>query len=269
MSALARWEAFLAQIEDRHRRVLAEAVAAGRDFIASVAAGGDVTPLSHQLMGAESRLQDLETAVTDTWHAKVDDAILAEGHGVAVRDAEFARGQVVVDRMEDARDELSPRLHVELAQQRFQYALATTRSIYCTFCGAPGPRPLTFRALELRCQTCQAATVFDPGELMRSVAAVGTHAVAQVAALAEWRAMKAADRRARRLRPPVPLAAIMDSERSQIAYWRTYLTVRAAFEPELARDPGLEIRSRMEQWYVSHAEYEQEWVRAGRPRTPV
>jgi hypothetical protein len=31
--------------------------------------------------------------------------------------------------------------------------------------------------------------VFDPGELMRSVAAVGTHAVAQVAALGEWRAM--------------------------------------------------------------------------------
>ncbi len=269
MSALARWEAFLAQIEDRHRRVIGEAEASGRGFIASVQGGGDVTPLSHQLMGVESRLQELESAIIDTWHAKVEDAIFADGHGVPVRDAEYARGEAVKDRLEDARDELSPRLHAELAQLRFQHALATTRAIYCSFCGAPGPRPLSFRALELRCPTCQASTLFDPGELMRSVAAVGTHAVAQVAALAEWRAMKDADRRARRLRPPVPLAAIIASERSQIAYWRTYLAVRATFEPELARDPGFEIRSRMEQWYVSHAEYEEEWVRAGRPRTPV
>lgn len=269
MSAIARWDAFLAQIEDRHRRVIAEAEASGRGFIASVAAGGDVTPLSHQLMAVESRLQDLESAIIDTWHAKVEDAIFAEGYGVEVRDAEYLKGEAVKDRLDDAREELSPRLHAELANHRFEYALATSRAIYCTFCGAPGPRPLTFRAVELRCQTCQAGTVFDPGELMRSVAAVGAHAVAQVAALVEWRAMRAADRRARRLRPPVPLAAIVESERSQIAYWRTYLMVRASFEPELARDPGLEIRSRMEQWYVSHAEYEEEWVRAGRPRTPV
>jgi len=111
--------------------------------------------------------------------------------------------------------------------------------------------------------------VFDPGELMRSVAAVGSHALAQVAATAEWRVMRAADRRARRWRPPVPLDAIMASEQSQILYWRRYLAARSTFEPELARDPSLEIRSRMEQWYVSHAEYEEEWVRAGRPRTPV
>jgi hypothetical protein len=67
----------------------------------------------------------------------------------------------------------------------------------------------------------------------------------------------------------VPLAAIVADEQAQIAYWRAYLTVRSGFEPELGRDLGMEIRSRMEQWYVSHAEYEEEWVRAGRPRTPV
>ena len=269
MSALARWEAFLGQIADRHHRVIAEAEVAGRSFIASVVAGGDVVPLSHQLMGVESRLQELETAIIDTWHAKVEDAIFAEDLGVAVRDAEYLKGEAVKDRLEDARDELSPRLHAELAQLRFEHALATTRAIYCSFCGAPGPRPLSFRAMELRCPTCQAATVFDPGELMRSVAAVGTHAVAQMAAIGEWRAMKTADRRARRIRPPVPLAAIVADEQGQITYWRAYLSVRADFEPELGRDLGMEIRSRMEQWYVSHAEFEEEWVRAGRPRTPV
>jgi hypothetical protein len=269
MSALARWDAFLAQIEQRHGEVIVAAEVAARAFIASVASGGDVIPLSHQLMAVEARLQALESNIIDTWHAKVDDAILEEGHGVAARDAAYARGEALKDRLYDAREELSPRLHAELARLRFDHALASTRDIYCRFCGAAGPRPLSFRALELRCATCQASTVFDPGELMRSVAAVGTHALAQVAANAEWRAMRIADRRARRIRPPVPLAAIVASEQSQIAYWRRYLAARATFEPELARDPSLEIRSRMEQWYVSHAEYEEEWVRAGRPRTPV
>lgn len=269
MSALARWDAFLAQIQQRHGEVITAAEAAARAFIASVAAGGDVTPLSHQLMAVEARLQALESNVTDTWHARVEDAIFADGLGVAERDAAFAKGQALVDRLDDAREELSPRLHAELARVRFDHALASTRDIHCRFCGAAGPRPLSFRAVVLRCPTCQAETVFDPGELMRSVAAVGAHALAQVVATNEWRAMRAADRRARRLRPPAPLAALVDSERSQISYWRRYLAARATFEPELARDPSLEIRARMEQWYVSHAEYEEEWVRAGRPRTPV
>lgn len=270
MSALDRWEGFLAQIEHRHREVLAAGEAAGRDFIAGVAAGGDVTPLSHQLMAVESRLQALESNIFDTWHARAHDAILAEGGREAACDAAIASGLAAQDRLEDAREELSPRLHAELAQQRFQYALAAAaHALYCSHCGAAWHRPLSFRALELRCPRCQGLSLFDPGELMRSVAAVGAHALAQVTATAEWRAMRAADRRAGRLRPPVPLAAIVDSERSQIAYWHRYLAARAAFEPELARDPGLEIRSRMEQWYVSHAENEEEWVRAGRPRTPV
>lgn len=58
----------------------------------------------------------------------------------------------------------------------------------------------------------------------------------------------------------------VDYERAQIAYWRAYLAVRARFEPEIGRDPGKEIRARMEAWYISHAEYEEAWVAAGRPR---
>jgi len=269
MSALVRWDGFLAQIEGRHRQVIAEAEASAREFIAGVAAGGDYIPIAHQLMGVEARLQALEASIIDTWHAKVDDAILAEGLGVPARDRAFEKGQALQDQLDDNREELSPRLHAELAQQRFQHALAAGRALACNACGAVGTRPISFRALDLQCMSCHAHMLFEPGELMQSVAAVGTHALSQVAATAEWRAMRVADRRARRIRPPVPLAAIMDNERSQIAYWRRYLAERARFEPEMGRDPSMEIRSRMEQWYVSHAEYEEEWVRAGRPRTPV
>ena len=58
MSALARWDAFLAQIEGRHRDVIAEAEASARAAIATLAAGGDYLPLSHQLSAIDARLRD-------------------------------------------------------------------------------------------------------------------------------------------------------------------------------------------------------------------
>lgn len=227
MSALARWDAFLAQIEGRHAAVRRDAEAAAHAFIAGVAAGGDHLPLSHQLMAVRSRLQELETMIADTWHAKVEDAIFSEGHGVAVRDAQFAKGEALRHALDDAREELEPRIFAELARQRHARGLGET------------------------------------------VAALASHAVAQEAAVVEWRAMRAAERALHAIRPPRPLAPIRAYEQAQITYWRRYLAVRAQFEPILARDPALEIRSRMEQWYVSSAEYEEAWVAAGRPRTPI
>ena len=103
---------------------------------------------------------------------------------------------------------------------------------------------------------------------MRSVAAVGTHAVAQEAANAEWRAMRHAQRVMQAYRPPYP-RAIKTYERAQIAYGFKYLGVRSKLEPELARDPAMEVRSRMEQWYTMSAEFEQAWVAAGRPRERI
>jgi hypothetical protein len=227
MSALARWDAFLAQIEGRHGQVRAEAEASARAFIANVAGGGDYLPMSHQLMAVRSRLQELETMITDTWHAKVSTAISDEGLDIATRDAAFAKGEALKHRLDDEREELEPRIFAELARQRFA-------------CG-----------------------------LGESVAAIAAHAVAQEAVVTTWRAMRRAERALNAIRPPRTLEPIKAYERAQIAYWRAYLEVRARYEPILARDPALEIRSRMEQWYVSSVEYEPAWVAAGRPREPI
>ena len=48
----------------------------------------------------------------------------------------------------------------------------------------------------------------DPDELMRSAGAIGTHPIAQQAAVTEWRAMVAADRARRAARSPAPLHLI-------------------------------------------------------------
>jgi hypothetical protein len=265
MAAIARWDAFLAQIEGRHRGVRDETEATARQFIASVAGGGDDGLLSQQLAAVHRRLLELEAMIADTWHAKVEDAIFGEGLGVADRDREFLKGQRLHHALEDARDELEPRLYAELARQRYAHAERLPRSVACHGCGQPLAAPVTYRTIEVPC-SCGARTEYQPPQLLMSVAAVGTHAVAQEAVVAEWRAMKAAERAMHAIRPPRPLAAVQHTERSQIVYWQAYLAVRSRFEPELARDPAFEIRSRMDQWYRSTAEFEEAWVAAGRPR---
>ena len=268
MSALARWDAFLGQIEARAASVRSDAEATGRAFIASVAAGGDYVPMSHQLMAVNNRLQDLEKNITDTWHAKVDDAIAAENLGEDRRWAAFGKGEALRHALDDLREELEPRLFAELSRQRYQHAIAQKRDVRCAKCGQPLATPLVFRAIDLAC-ACGARTPYEPGELMRSVAAIGAHAVAQESVNREWRAMRAAERALHAVRPPRPLAVVKTYERAQIAYWRAYLGVRSQYEPELGVDIAMEIRSRMEQWYVSSAEFEEAWVAAGRPRDVV
>jgi hypothetical protein len=269
MLALTRWDGFLLQIETRHRQVLGEAEAAARDMIATLATGGDPAPLSHQLMAVDNRLMDLETKITDTWHAQAEQAVFDSGGNVADRDRAYARGEALRHALSDNREELDSRLLAELARQRFRHALTTLPALACGWCGGRYQPPLAFRAVEIPCPACGNRIPFEPGPLMRSVGAIGTHAVAQETVNAEWRAMRTAERRLHAIRPPRPLEPVVAYEAAQITYWRAYLAVRSHFEPELARDPGLEIRSRMEQWYVANAEFEEAWVRAGRPRLAV
>lgn len=265
MSALARWDAFLTQIQHRHEQVRTEATASGRAFIAQVAGGGDYTPLSHQLGAVKHRLQDLEAKIMDTWHAQVDDAITDEGNPVEVRDAACAKGVALGHRLEDARDDLEIALMAELARARYQAAQAALAPATCGACRAQYQPPHGFRQVDFTC-ACGATVTYDPGELMRSAGAIGAHAVAQESAAAEVAAMRAADRAARGARSPCPLHLLQAWEAAQIAYWRKYVVARAWFEPELGRDPALEVRKRMEQWYVYTAEQEEAWRAAGSRR---
>jgi hypothetical protein len=268
MSAIARWDAFLGQIEERHKSVRAEAEGSARAFIAQVAAGGDYMPLSHQWSAIQNRLQDLETKIIDTWHEKVDDAIMDEVNSTDERDRQRAKGEALKHALDDARCELEPHLFAELTRARWQHAQAQHRPTACSSCGAQLAAPIAFRHYEMPC-ACGARTMIAPSELVSSVASIGTHSIAQEAANAEWRAMRYAERAMHAQRPPYSIESIKAYERAQIAYWFKYLSVRSQFEPELARDPAMEVRSRMEQWYTMFADHDHTWVAAGRPRERI
>jgi hypothetical protein len=267
MGASDRWQAFLSQIEGRHRGVRDEAWSSAQAMIGGIT-DGDAAALSRAWSAAESRLQELEKMIIDTWHAKVDAAFAEENVDQQTRMDAYGRGDALKFTVENEREKLQQRIYAELARQLFARALADRRDKFCSACGAALALPVCFRAVEVRC-SCGQTAMFEPGGVMRAVEAVGTHALSQNEAWAEWLAMREADRRARQVRPPVPLQLLKAYERAQIAYWRRYFAARALMEPEVARDPASFVRSRMDPWYRYSAQHEEEWKRAGDPREKI
>jgi hypothetical protein len=265
MGAVARWEAFLAQTEGRHRAVRAEAAQGAQVAIAALP-GADAAPVVRAWSTVEGRLRDLEGKIIDTWHEKVAAAFSAEDADADTCDAAYQKGARLDFDLQMAREELEVDIVAGCARELFARALAERRDRFCTGCGAALAIPMSFRALELNCPGCQARVLFEPGAAARAAGSVGAHALPQLMARAPWRAMREAERRFREWRPPRPLALVKQHERAQLAYWRAYLAARAEIEPELSRDPVLEVRARMEPFYLDVAEQEPAWVEAGRPR---
>jgi hypothetical protein len=110
MSALARWDAFLAQIEGRHRDVRTEAFAAALHDISRLAAGGDHMPLARQLSSVDRRLEDLERKLAGACRDTTLDG-----------DAR-ARGVSLQHQLEDERMLLPVRVFADLARQRYKHA---------------------------------------------------------------------------------------------------------------------------------------------------
>lgn len=263
MRAVERWQSFLKQIEERHKLVRDEAVAGAREAFPE--GGYDPTPISIAWAGVNDCLLELERRIIDTWHEKVEDVFEAEGYKRPELDVERRKGEVLAYELENARQSAEMHLLAGLAREIHQRALATQKERQCPTCGATLDVPLSYRAVNLRCAHCSSVSTFEPGMLARSAVAFGAHPIAWVTSEREWHLMRQAERRVHDQRPPVPLALLKDYERAQITYWFSYFKTKSQFEPEL-HDVAREVRARMAWWYDSHAEHEEEWLAAGRPR---
>lgn len=264
MSARERWNAFLGQIEARHGELVRESFDGAKEAFPEM--GFDTSPVAVALGAVKLRLLDLESRIADTWNERVDDAFEAEGASHEERTRARELGEALKRRLERQRERLEPHAFAHAAHEMHRRALAQRQDVACTNCGAPLSPPLSYRAIEVRCLVCSAVGVFEPSALMRQVEATGSHAVAWVAAEPEWNAMWDAEERVRAARSPCPLAILQAYETAQIVYWTKYFRTKAQMVPEIAVDVEANVRSRLESWYMSSADHEQEWVRAGRPR---
>ena len=267
MQALQRWDGFLAQIRDRHAAIIAECDAAFGPILQQLTAGGDTGVISRQISLTNGRLRELEDRIESTFNEKVEAVFESEGASDAMRAAEYAKGRRQRWALEFARDAYEPTVLDRLFRMQYAHAQATQQPLVCAHCRNVMPLPLVGRTLPIRC-ACGGTTEYVPSALMKMASASGADAVAKVAAQAEWRQMVEAANIRVELRPPYSLEVIMHIERTQIAYYRAYWTVRGQFEPE-RNDVAREVRAIMEPWYVTSAEFEPAWVAAGRPRSPL
>ncbi len=264
MSARDRWTGFQKQIETRHGELVREAFEGAKEALPEL--GFDTTPVAVALTAMRTRLLDLENKIIDTWNDKVDDTFEAEGISHAERAQARAAGEALRRRLERQRERLEPHAFAHAAHGMHVRALADRKDVNCTHCGAPLAPPVSFRAIELRCSSCGAVGVFDPGSMLRMVEAMGSHAIAWVAAEREWHAMQDAEDAIRDTCSPTSLALLQAYESAQINYWSRYFQSKGAMVPEIENDPHRNVRLRLELWYVHNAEHEEAWRKAGRPR---
>lgn len=264
-AALARWEAFLAQIAARHAAICAEAEEGSRAALA--ACDHDVTPLSHAWMAVNDRLMDLEQRIASTWHEKVEAVFEAEGLDRGLQLRELERGNDLAFELENRREITEQRSFALAARELHGRALRAQVDRSCGHCGVELPIPVTYRAINVSCRHCGTRVTFEPGTVARMAVASGSHALAWEAAMPEWIAMRRAERAIRLHRSPVPLALLKAHEHAQIAYWWKYFSTKAHFEPEV-RDVSREVRARLQPWWTM-ATTEEAWRQAGDPRAAV
>ncbi len=267
MQAQQRWESFLAQIRDRHAAIIVDCDAALVPILQQLVAGGDTSVISRQLSLTDARMCELEDRIEATFNDKVEGAFESEGASVAVCNAEGLKGRRLRWHLGFARNLHEPMVLDRLVRMQYAHAQATQAPLVCAHCRNVMPLPLVGRTMPIRC-ACGGTTEYVPSALMKMASASGADAVAKVAAQAEWRQMVEAQNMRHELRPPYSLEVIMHIERTQIAYYRAYWTMRGQFEPE-RNDVAREIKAIMEPWYVTYAEFEPAWVAAGRPRSPL
>lgn len=265
-NAQSRWNAFLKQIADRHAAVCSEARQAALDALRSN--DYDPSPIAVAWGAVTHRLGELERRISETWHEKVEAAFESEGRDRATLAAARKQGEDLAFELENARERVEKSVYAQGAREMYARAISRQNGHICPNCGAPVEVPFTAKALNFRCTHCDAIVSFEPGSEVRMAVAFGAHALAWEAAYDQWVAMRIADRAAREARSPTPIHLLKAYERAQIAHWFKYLEAKALWEPEL-RDIPHEVRSRMEQWYRMFADYQPEWVKAGRPQEPI
>lgn len=238
----ARWEAFLAKIEQAFAALMTEA----REGCLDLARAGDTTAMSNAWQGVRSEVFALSERIGTTWREKV--AATFEASGV--------EGDQL-QREEDRGHELTRTLLHQLERQEIliwgeagELVLERARaedgqSFKCTQCGAALPVPQrSFRSVHVVCEYCRAINTFEPGTRARMVEHFCGHHLSQRAALEPWEELKAVERRRRDARGEHP-ALQADLERAARAYWQTYFVARARLIPDFENDVERDVEARV------------------------
>lgn len=266
-AALNRWYDFLRRITEKHGALLEEA-RTGCPAL-HLEADLDPGPMTNAWTGFNAQALALESKVMSTWSEQVSDLFESSGVSRKVTNEEQARGEATAARMEWDRESTRLRIFGDAARRVWERAWKEMAQVTpCSQCGEQVPvPPHTYQAVNLTCPACDAVNTFEPGTWVRMIQWFCAHALAEENAFELWYPKVQAEN-ARRGARSSSMKLIQAEEAATVAYWRRYLEVRAQVCPTYAPALLPDLKGKMDAFY-RFLEYDDAWIRAGKPRMPL
>jgi len=210
-----KWEAFLGKVSARFREIMAEAEPGLDEIIATEVL--DPAPVSGALSAVKARVYGLQKKIDESW-ASID----AQLEGGALRNQLQERGRALSKQIEM---ELEVFLIHKAAQAARALKVLVDKELgqvpRCSGCGVDLVPPVRHEASTVTCAHCNAVNTLMPGmATLMFYRGSAPHALAQEAALAEWKAQQQAEQAFHDIREPGP-ADLKRLEAAHVAYWRT------------------------------------------------
>jgi len=260
---VARWDKFLQSITARHDEILREAQAGCAQLLIDNDYDTHAFGLAWGAMGM--RAQQLTSKISDTWDEKVSPMFDELDLDAGIEDQQSAKGYALHERLEVELEAARVNVFADAARAVWRRAVEQAPPhLSCSQCGGPVPVPSTLSAVNVTCGSCSAVVTYEPGARLRSIEHFCVHPLAEEAAWAQWLARHAAEQALSAARDET-LALLKEVERTQIEYWRAYLTTRAALLPTFAPAFDKDLRGKLQYWYELQ-ERSGAWVAAGSPR---
>lgn len=259
---IARWDGFLGKIKGRFEQIMEESRQGCAMLLQQ--ADLDTMAMTNAWTGMESRAQDLEMKVNDTFNDSVEEAFDDVDAPGEVVDRERDKGLALVEWMERERERTRIQIFADAGRQIWERGKAEqAEGFNCTQCGGKLDVPHVYQAVNVNCPYCSAVVTFEPGMRMR-MGTIYVHNIVEQECWDLWIAWRDAENALHDQRNP-KIEHFKALEHAQINYWRTYLAKQAAWLPDKAASQEADLRGKMRQWYDS-VEREKAWIQAGRPR---
>lgn len=256
----ARFEGFLAKIDERLREIMAEAEQGVNAILANHPT--DSLPLGNAFSGLDHRIRELKDKVQETWEQQIEPKYSAL-HSGSFLDSGHDKKQDFLLRFDEQWSAFKARANSQFYRNLYPLAIAASQKPEpCSQCGAPLPIVDRSNSVSIPCPHCRAVNQVLRDPAVSAYKLGGPHAFADEEALPLRfeieRARVAVDRQRRASSwANESFESLQRWEQMERAYWTRYAEAKARIAGEPV-DQEL-VESRMAQFRKYSLETNQIW----------
>ncbi len=251
---VAKWDGFIAKVEQRLQDVQAEAEAGMDQLIATYTM--DYGPIGAGFTALQSRFSGLRQKVSDAWDKISEELDEVNDQKENRKDEDSDGFYALSDQQREKYDALSEKIDLmyqHLAvnksadwarqlQPLAQVELQTEKS--CTQCGAPFQQTLYHQAVNLTCPHCGSVNSYNPGLATGMYYGLGVHSLAEELCWDDKMAQLKAEKAFEQWRHPTQLDFQARVDAAQ-TYWDHYYHVTKELNPGFDQPVGEAAAAKM------------------------